>query len=427
LVELPSNERMKFFLLSFFAGILTIVLWLPSYKIFLIITEIKSFWIQMPTLEVYTSLFKEFFGSAETVVFIAFLLSLFYFIKLFQEKKGKNNLFIQNKKIFSFIIISIWIFVTLLIPYIRTYLDIPMIISRYFISVLPATILILAIAIAEINSKAIQRIVVIIFVIVSLIDVIIVKDYYNKISKTQYREMTQKIIEKNKSNAIIVSTWGWHLRYFFTNDVVKMETKEQTLQEFVDNMKQNPTQARDFWFLGAHFQTYQLTPDAEDYLNSYFNLVESLEFYDTWAKYYVSKTNKKLMTKPTAKNELNLSLFSPIQLDGNGNLNLFENTSIKSDFIALEKGNYNLIISGMSKPEKPINGENAHLRIQLNGEEIASFYLSENRTSPTKIISFNYNKNEDAQFQLIYDNDVFENGNDRNAIIYSIALKNKDK
>jgi hypothetical protein len=63
-----------------------------------------------------------------------------------------------------------------------------MIISRYFISVLPAAILILAIAIANIKVHKIQLIVIVIFVIASLTDLIAVKDYYNKISKTQYRD-----------------------------------------------------------------------------------------------------------------------------------------------------------------------------------------------------------------------------------------------
>jgi hypothetical protein len=90
-----------------------------------------------------------------------------------------------------------------------------MIISRYFISVLPAAILILAIAIANIKVHKIQLIVIVIFVIASLTDLIAVKDYYNKISKTQYREITQNIIQKNKKKCNYCFTLGWHLRYFF--------------------------------------------------------------------------------------------------------------------------------------------------------------------------------------------------------------------
>jgi hypothetical protein len=82
-----------------------------------------------------------------------------------------------------------------------------MIISRYFISVLPAAILILAIAIANIKVHKIQLIVIVIFVIASLTDLIAVKDYYNKISKTQYRD-NANIIQKNKKNTIIVSPWA---------------------------------------------------------------------------------------------------------------------------------------------------------------------------------------------------------------------------
>jgi hypothetical protein len=98
-----------------------------------------------------------------------------------------------------------------------------------------------------------------------------------EITKTQYREMSQKVIEKNKlNNAKIYSIWGWHLRHFFTNDIVKMETKEQTLEEVIQYMKSSPENKKDFWFIGAHFQKFELSSESEAYLNSNFNLIENI-------------------------------------------------------------------------------------------------------------------------------------------------------
>lgn len=45
---------------------------------------------------------------------------------------------------------------------------------------------------------------------------------------------------------------------------------------------------------------------------------------------------------------------------------MFENSTIKAPKIAFKKGNYMLIINGNSHPDKPINGENAHLTVKLN-------------------------------------------------------------
>jgi uncharacterized membrane protein len=420
LFELPKNERKQFFLSSIAAGVTTIILWLPSIKIFLVVAQIKSFWIQPPTTEVYTGLFREFFGNAEAIVFIAYLLSIFYFLKVFNEKKEHNDSNKQNKTIFSFIIISIWIFITLLIPYVRTYIDIPMIISRYFMSVLPAAVLILAIAITNINNKTIQRIVIISFIIVSLVDLIIVKDYYKKINKTQYREITKNIIEKNKSKAIIVSTWGWHLSYFFTNEKVKMTTKEQTLQEFVDDMKTGVTPKREFWFMAAHFQNYQLTPDSEAYLNSNFNQIENLEYFDTWARCYSPKAGVENTYV------LNINDFEPLKSDNDINILLFSNSTTKSKPVELPPGNYRLALKARSIPEVPLNNENAHLTVSISGKKIGAYFLTE-KEEAINYFQFNIARKQQCQVELTFDNDLVLNNGDRNALIFSVIIEKVKK
>ena len=291
-----------------------------------------------------------------------------------------------------------------------------MIITRYFIGVLPAVILIIAIAIANIKSKAIQRIVIVIFIIVSLTDIIAVKDYYNKISKTQYREITQKIIEKNQSNSIIVSSWGWHLRCFFTNEKVKMETKEQTLQEFVDDMKTGVTKKRAFWFMGAHFQTYTLTADSEAYLNSNFNQVESLEFFDTWARYYAPKAG--------IDNTYVLSIneFEPIKSDNDINLLLFSNSTTKSKPQVLEPGNYRVAVKGKSLPDPPIGDQNANIAVAVDGKEIGACFLTE-KEEKTYYFSFTIKAKKEVTVDLTFGNDLVLNDKDRNALIYSVIIE----
>jgi len=419
LFEKPKTEKIPLIKKAIISGFLILLLWLPSIKIFFIVTKIKSFWIQPPGLDVYTQLFKDLFGGAESLLYIVFLLSLFYFITTF-NKKGKNNIE-ENKSLLSFCVLIIWIFITLFIPFLRSYLDIPMIISRYFISVLPAIILILAISITNVKRVIIQRIILMIFVIISLTDLLAVKNYYNIPSKTQYEEITKKIIEKNTSNAIVVSTWAWHLNYFFKNDSINTNTREQKLQDFVDNMQSQKSKKVPFWFIGAHFQNYELTKESENYLKENFSLVEEFNYYDCWTKYYVPNSNNN----NSENNSIRLDMFKTATFDGMGNMILFENTEKKSTFITLEKGDYNLVVKGVSLPKVPIDNQNAHVIFKLNDVEIANIYLSNLENNSEEKISFSNDVNKKVQFKIIYDNDIVKDNKDRNAILNYIKLEKK--
>ena len=295
LISRPKEQQKKFFTSCLIFGITTFVLWIPSIKVFLLVANLKSFWVQPPTLDVYTQLFKEFFGHSEMVVFIVVTISIFYVIKLFNQNDNKNTL--NNKYLFSAIFIFPWIVIGLLFPLIRSYTSLPMIISRYFIGVLPAILLILAIGINAIKNKIMLVIVLTSFVAFSLTDIIFVKDYYFKVSKTQYREMAQEIINKNAKKDEIVSAWGWHYGFFLNNP--KNQVVEKSLQKYIDELILNPDLAKSFWYVDAQYNKYEISREAEDFLTNNFDIQENIELYDTWAKYYVKKQTTKLELQTT--------------------------------------------------------------------------------------------------------------------------------
>lgn len=425
--DLPKKERLHFFKWNALAGIAVLIFWYPSFKIFLSVMEIKSFWIQAPILEVYSQFFKDFFGNAEMVLLIVLLTGVFYFVGVFNQEKNKKQLYKEVPELFSFIVLVIWIFVTLFIPFIRTYLDIPMLISRYFIGVLPAVIIILAIGIARIKNQMVQITVISLFILVSLTDVIIVKDYYNKISKTQFREITTNMIEKNTNKDKIVSSFGWLMGYFFDGGKAYPSTIEGSLKDYISVMRTNKAMTLEsFWYMDGNARPYELAPEDEQFLNGNFYVEEDLSYFDTWAKHYVSK-NKSKTSKVEVGNDgiLSLKLFKSTTLDANGNVALYENANLLSEFLMIEKGNYKLIIKGTSLPSKPINNENAHFKIKINGRKIGQFYMSENPSKLENVLEFTQEKDENSRLQITYDNDIFENGQDRNAIITGISLEKK--
>lgn len=418
LVLEKKDNKKTFFINSFIAGIITFLLWIPTIKVFLIVTKIKSFWIQPPNLEVFTQLYKEFFGNSEMILFFAFVFSLFYFFNLFNEKKPETSLS-KNKFIFSFLILSFWIFIGLIIPLIRSYLEIPMIVSRYYISLLPAVILIFAIGISSIKNNTTLTIVLSIFVLVSITDIFIIKDYYNKINKSQFREISAKINEKNISKSRIVSEWGWHFGYYLNSNTSSGKVIERKFQDYISDLKAKPD-SEPFWYVDAHFHPYKLNPDEEQFLKDNYNVIENIEYFDTWAKYYVPKSASSNLIV------LDINQFEPVKSENGVNILMFSNSTTKSKPINLEAGDYTLSIKARSLPDPPIQNQNANITIAIDGNEIGAYFLSE-KEDKTDYFLFKVNQKKEITISLTFGNDMVEGTKDRNALIYSVNIEKVKK
>lgn len=422
LIMVPKEEKKKFFINSFISGIITLLVFLPALSAFMRITEMDSFWLQKPGPEAYTIMFREFFGSSEMVLFLINAIAIYYVVNLFRAKltAPDSKSIIDNKLIFSFILLFSWLFISLLLPLIKSYLDVPMILSRYFINILPALLLIIAIGILYIRNNVVKITVVCCFVIFSLTDIFVVKNYYNTVTKSQYRELANEIIKRNPDNSRLVVYWSWIIPYFFENEK-QLFIEGRSLEDRVTAMRTGSVPLDSFWYMDANGRPYALSKEDEAYLNENFYVKENLNYFDAWAKYYVSKT----VAIPKNDTRFSMALFKSATFDPQGNIAFYENANLVSEYFTLKKGNYELIIKGISQPAKPINNENAHLIIRLNGRELGELNLSENPAKSENTIKFNQDKDESVRLQIIYDNDVFENGQDRNAIITAISLKNK--
>jgi hypothetical protein len=421
LIKYPPDLRKHFFICSFLAGVITLIFILPTYDAIQALLKIESFWVPKPANDSFTIMFKEFFGNSELIIYAINILVIYYFLKVFGEKLQNNSHseIITNKVIFNFIILLVWIVVSVVIPLVKSYLDVSVILIRYFTNVLAVLILVIAIAIDLIKSKMIKYCVIAVVLVFSLVDIFVVKDYYNAPSKTQYRELCNEIINKNPDNAKIIVHWGWIFPYFFQNNPnVKLENKD--FPDHIESMRNKSTPIKSFWYADANSRPYNLTPADEAYLNENFVMREKLEYFDAWARFYVAKNEAE-----TTSDKLDFKSFTPVSFDDNGNILIFNNANARSALFHLQKGKYDLVIKGNSLPAKPINNENAHLKVRVNGAIIGDYFMSENPAGEEKVFSFDTDADKNARVQLIYDNDVLVNGQDRNVIIYSIDVRKK--
>lgn len=413
----PRDQKWPLFKFSAIAGVLALLLFLPNYKILEKLLNFKSFWVPPPTSDAFSILYHEFLGNSELTTFIFSTLIIYYFLELFRRENAINIHAIGKDKFqYSFVFFAGWGLIFTMFLWIKSYLDISLFLPRYFTSLTPVLFLIIACGIYFIKNRLVQLCVLGCIILFMLINLFIVKDYYYKISKTQYREITKELLTKNHDNDKVVSSWGYLFNYFLKADT-KRNTIEKSLDLYVQEMMSEKIDNSSFWYIDGNGRPYNLTPEMEAYLNENFDLIESLEYYDTWAKHYKSKS------APSGISFLTLPDFQPSFFDGSGAMMFVQNMKITYPPINLALGQYEIVVHGKSLPEQPLNGENAHFKIYIDNVELGNFYLSNEVDNGGSTVKFYNPKDRIITFQIEYDNDEVVGEIDRNALIHSIQIK----
>lgn len=408
-IILEKNKRFPFIKFSFFAVILSLILFIPAIKAFIKVSEIKEFWIPTPTIDVYTLIFKEFFGNSEIILSLLSVFILFYFLKLAKERQTdiKYSEIIENNILFSFIIILPWISIIILVPLIRSYLSAPMIISRYFIVILPAILLIVSIGITYFKNRIIQFGFIVLIFVFTLTDIIIVKKYYTQPNKAQFREATNLIKEKLNNNEDVVSSLGWYLPYFFKDE--KVNIIEKDLNTFITEIKSDSSKIKSFWYFDGFGRDYKPSPESLEFINKHYFIETNYDGFQAWTKHFV-----KLNELP--KN-IDISKFTISKT--------YQGESFMNNIEIFEQKENILTSSGWAYFDKVDSKDTQILPILINKTSKKAFNLySQNitRTDVTSYFKCDFNA-DNSGYSFNYDINDLEKGQ----YLFALYVKNKQK
>lgn len=420
--EKDLKQRFQIFKMSFLAGIITVLTILPSYPVISKVSDIKSFWIPDASFEIILQAFVELLGGSLLISYTYFIAVLLFFI-LLVYKITKNK---ENQKMNSILLVlsSVWLIVNVGVIVAKSYLDVSIILNRYFIGTLPLFVLILAYLIASIKNKLIQILIVILLSTYSLYFLFIFKSYYTEISKTEFMKITKEISDNNRNGDKIYSAYGFVINTMFKNTNSYNLVTEMTFENYVKGLRSNAINKESFWYIDGNFRPYNLSKEDELFLDENFELDYDLNnYYDTWAKHYRLKTEEKMSEVGSNEIIFFLNEFKPAIQDEQGNLFMFENGSVTSKDVYLEEGKYELTINANSLPEQRIDDENAHISIKIADKELINYFLSEKKSESEKIILFENDSNQKVSIKISFDNDKSVGKLDRNVIIYNLIIR----
>jgi uncharacterized membrane protein len=412
---IEKKARIDLFKKIFTSGIVFIVVFLPTIPTIEMVSNFKSFWIVEPSLPYLFQIFNQLLGSSLVITFLFFLIYVVFVYKSIQIISRKSVQVYQNYLI-GFIIVNVWIWFEVTIILLKSYFGISIALHRYFIAIVPAFILIIAVTIDFIKNEGLKKMVVFLLITYLIADIFLIKDFYSVNRKSQFDKVANFIEDKNTSKYKIVSSWGWLMTYYF-NDSNGLFTEEKVLNNYIDEMRKGTTSPSSFWYVDGNSNKFELTAENKIYVDQNFIIRNKYDVHDAWCVEFKSIHNEEAF--------IELKKFQPSMFDGSGAMIFVENQTSAYPKINLEKGDYLLCIKGYSLPEKPINNENAHFNILVNKSLIKSLYLSNIQNQKPVEIPIKHDGGI-FKLELVYDNDLVIGSQDRNAVINTINLKRKE-
>lgn len=414
--QTETNERrifLKFHGISFLAIILAYLPWLGYFKTNL---SLRSFWIPDVPSTFFQDYFFGYFGNSELLKPLLLLLVFFFFIRAALNATAFK--FKDDTLSFTAVLAIFWIFIVVLIPYIYSQLTVPMLYPRYTIVILPAVLLVLGFSITEFKTTALKYSVLVLFIVLSLSNLFFTKKYYQSVSKTQFREMTQYVVKANTSNFPIINehtSWqqGYYLKLFNSDAPVFNDKKEIV----VDSILHRTSEKYDldgFWLVGAHGD---VMPDSLYFngLDTAYDLIEKRTFNDAWAQFYASKNPRsggyfKFLFRDFVDGE---------KINDQKQIAIW-NGSINTRPINLKRGDYSLTIKAWGTAAAGIF---PHLNLYINNKKIGEYFVTGN--AEEKQIQFQLAESASGPLRVEMDNDmtVPEKREDRNAFVESVLIK----
>lgn len=282
------EQRGRLFKNQLVAGFLILLFLLPLLPIFLKVLSIKEFWIPYPQKDTVYVIFFEIFGYSKHILFSILLLVIISIAFLFKKGKSLQGSMGLSTS-FSIIVLISWLLITVLLPLIKSYLSPSVMISRYFILSLPAIILLAVLPLSKIKNTYLCYGIVLAISTFSVINTVTLNNYYARINKTQFREITSYIANNSNQNQKVITSLKWYYNYFLNNNKLHYSIEEASLEEYVGKLQKDSLHLESFWYTDAHGRQYNLSPDKEAFLKRHFILQDDVKLFDCWANNYQLK------------------------------------------------------------------------------------------------------------------------------------------
>jgi len=261
-----SRETGQTVLHFFIAGMLICLLYLPWVHVIIRNMNREAFWAGKQDSTFFIRLFQRFFGEEPVLVWaVGALMGYAVIYTLVVRIRGKDC---DPKDGIDLRIvvpmISFWILLCLFIPYYRSLTDVPMLVLRYEMIVLPAVMVLVSLGIYLLRNRVVIVLIVAGIVLASYVNLFHHKAFYSAIRKEQFREASCFVLETmedkyaNQPVVILSNVSGFYNVYFELLGSKRRAMQLMKGEKLATLLKQRKGLDLGVWVLSGH---YKLLPE----------------------------------------------------------------------------------------------------------------------------------------------------------------------
>jgi uncharacterized membrane protein len=293
LVFTGKNNK-RFIIFSVISGLVILFAYLPWLPTILKDTEINAFWIEKPYPLMFGMFFYRYLGKDPFLALI-FIIFIGLFIRQFI---ARNNISINSIEPAGFvrdrfIILSVWIVISYLIPYLYSVAVVSIMEVRYTIIMLPAFFVIFSLGLSLIKNARIRAMLIGAIFISTTLNFLFFNKYYTRYTKDRIRDAANATIANYQKPTKVFSTAAYFYNYYFdktgsgivsVNPTTWYPGQSDTEADFETELANE----QQVWILGIGAIT-SVNDQQQAYLNEHFVPSKTFKFLGADAILYTRK------------------------------------------------------------------------------------------------------------------------------------------
>jgi uncharacterized membrane protein len=362
LFSLPGDKGRRSFVKYFGLSLVSLfILYIPWIPTVLGAAKLQTFWTPRPKPGFFISYFSSYFGGEPLVIVLISSLLIIYLITETSEDSFRRH----KTLLFS------WIFVTLLLPYVRSFGRPAPLLERYTIVILPAIILMASRAIAFIKERQARAFLVGVIVVMGLINIFFTRgNYYKRLSKAQWREAAKFVVLQDPQMLYPVCAYPFF--DYYLNHVldqgrdlwplpVTMKQVEEVYQKIRDG------KMHGFWILevGRPSTEYALDETRRKFFEKALIRKYQMLLFGARATLYLSPQDLSVTCRESSIPLNSLDAAGKSVQRSPGFIRLLGKSTLTTPELVFQKGRYLLTIKGKCLVESP---GNVRARVYFDGQ-----------------------------------------------------------